>query len=309
VRKVVSYVERYYATAFDPLAFSIVVLALASAIAINYTSQFETVYVAVPRGSLLSVAKHALFYSVPFLLAFIAQFRLIQIGALLRNAHFWVLFFVAVVIFSSRELNYGKLLVPSSTPIYWARVTQILLQWAVGYGSIWLYWKGTKERDGTSDSFFGLTWKGVNSKLYLSLLALMLPIIALASFQPDFQHMYPRAQSLSGIPSEGPTAWPYFALYELLYGLDYIFIEFFFRGFVVLAFARLCGRSIILPMAAFYVFIHFEKPLGECISSFFGGMLLGIIALETRSVMGGVIVHMGIAWMMEIAAWLHKGLP
>jgi membrane protease YdiL (CAAX protease family) len=95
-------------------------------------------------------------------------------------------------------------------------------------------------------------------------------------------------------------------LYEFVYGIDFVFIEFFFRGFLILALARIAGPGVILPMASFYVFIHFGKPMGETISSFFGGTLLGIIAYYSRSIAGGIIVHMGIAWMMEAGALLSK---
>ena len=54
----------------------------------------------------------------------------------------------------------------------------------------------------------------------------------------------------------------------------------------------------------FYCTIHFGKPLGECISSFFGGLLLGIITFHTSAIWGGLIVHLGIAWLMELGGYL-----
>jgi membrane protease YdiL (CAAX protease family) len=86
--------------------------------------------------------------------------------------------------------------------------------------------------------------------------------------------------------------------------LDFVTIELFFRGFLVLAFVRFVGPDAIVPMAVFYCSIHFGKPLAECISSFFGGMLLGIVVYKTGSVAGGLVVHLGIAWMMEIGGYL-----
>jgi hypothetical protein len=70
----------------------------------------------------------------------------------------------------------------------------------------------------------------------------------------------------------------------------------------VLAFVRFAGQDAILPMAVFYCSIHFGKPLAECISSFFGGMLLGIVVYHTKSIWGGLMVHLGIAWLMEAGA-------
>ena len=44
--------------------------------------------------------------------------------------------------------------------------------------------------------------------------------------------------------------------------------------------------------------------MAEAISSFWGGLLLGIIAFNTGSIWGGLIVHLGIAWLMEAVGWL-----
>jgi hypothetical protein len=33
---------------------------------------------------------------------------------------------------------------------------------------------------------------------------------------------------------------------------------------------------------------------------------LGVIAYETKSIWGGIIVHLGIAWMMEVIAFTQK---
>jgi hypothetical protein len=149
---------------------------------------------------------------------------------------------------------------------------------------------------------FGLTNKNIEWRPYLLMLVIMIPLIALAATRPDFQDMYPKMRDTftdtfhPGVLEK--------ILFELSYGCDFFTIEFFFRGALVIFLARYAGRSVILPMAAFYCTIHFGKPLGECISSYFGGMLLGIIAYNTRSVLGGLLVHLGIAWMMELAAFL-----
>lgn len=150
----------------------------------------------------------------------------------------------------------------------------------------------------------GMQLKGFDVKPYFLLLLLMVPLLALAATQADFQHTYPKVQRIAFIDEYVTAAWPYKLLYELSYGIDFLTIEFFFRGFLVLAFIRYAGKEAILPMAAFYCSIHFGKPLFECITSYFGGMLLGVVVYHTRSIWGGLIVHLGIAWLMEIAGYL-----
>jgi membrane protease YdiL (CAAX protease family) len=54
-------------------------------------------------------------------------------------------------------------------------------------------------------------------------------------------------------------------------------------------------------MVVAYALIHFEKPLVEALSSIVGGLVLGIISYRTKSIYGGVILHLGIAFTMEIA--------
>lgn len=147
--------------------------------------------------------------------------------------------------------------------------------------------------------FYGVASKGFTAKPYLIMLLVMLPLIAAASTQKDFLEMYPRFQKVEYLlqPDRG---W-HKLLYELSYGTDFFSIELFFRGFLVLAFAKWVGKEAILPMAIFYCTIHFGKPMGECISSYFGGMILGVVTYHTRTILGGFMVHVGIAWLMELA--------
>lgn len=140
------------------------------------------------------------------------------------------------------------------------------------------------------------------------MLLFMIPLIAAASTQADFQAVYPKMQSVAGIDKYGTLNWWQKLLFELSYGTDFITIELFFRGFLVLGFIKWAGKDAILPMACFYCTIHFGKPLGECISSYFGGMLLGIVVYNTRSIYGGLLVHLGIAWLMELGGFIGNNI-
>jgi hypothetical protein len=158
-------------------------------------------------------------------------------------------------------------------------------------------------------NFYGLSSRKINWTPYLVALGLMLPLVAAAATQPDFQETYPKLKLIGeGYNTENVSAWK-ILLFELSYGSDFITIELFFRGFLVLAFTKWFGREAILPMACFYCTIHFGKPVGECISSFFGGMILGVIVYHTRSILGGLVVHLGIAWMMEVAGYMSGRMP
>jgi hypothetical protein len=50
--------------------------------------------------------------------------------------------------------------------------------------------------------------------------------------------------------------------------------------------------------------------MGEAISSVFGGYILGILALQKGNITGGIVLHLGVAWMMELFAhvqWYFTG--
>jgi hypothetical protein len=151
-----------------------------------------------------------------------------------------------------------------------------------------------------NESFFGLTTKNFKWRPYLLMLIIMIPLIAAASTQQDFLNMYPKMKEVHSMLAGVDHNWIYKLLHELAYGTDFISVELFFRGFLIFAFIKIAGKDAILPMACFYCTIHFGKPLGECISSYFGGMLLGIVVFHTRSILGGLVVHLGIAWLMEL---------
>jgi hypothetical protein len=152
------------------------------------------------------------------------------------------------------------------------------------------------------EPFYGVTLRNFVAKPYLLMLLIMVPLVAAASTQADFLRMYPRLQHSNFLllPNKGL----YKLLYELSYGSDFFSIELFFRGFLILAFAKWAGKDAVLPMAMFYCTIHFGKPLGECISSYFGGTILGVVSYHSRTIWGGFMVHVGIAWLMELGGYL-----
>jgi hypothetical protein len=59
-------------------------------------------------------------------------------------------------------------------------------------------------------------------------------------------------------------------------------------------------------MVSVYCFLHFEKPLAEAASSILGGLVLGVISYRTRSILGCIILHLGLAWSMEFAAYAQN---
>ncbi len=160
----------------------------------------------------------------------------------------------------------------------------------------------------TDPTCYGLTLRGFDARPYLVGLAVVLPLSFWASFQPAFLEQYPTYKPGTAEVFLGVSPWLTTGLYELVYGFDFMFVELYFRGFLVIGMARWLGRSAVLPMVAMYAVLHFGKPLPETLGSIVGGYILGVFAHDSRSIAGGVMLHLGLAWSMEATAFLQHAL-
>ncbi len=140
---------------------------------------------------------------------------------------------------------------------------------------------------------------------YFFLILLMIPLLLWASMQHDFSLVYPRAKVITATLGSDAKPWHYF-FFEAAYACDFITIELFFRGFLIITLSRVLGKHSILPVALFYFAIHLGKPMFEAISSFFGGIILGTIAYQNKSIWGGWLVHVSIALLMEFFGYLLR---
>ncbi len=145
-------------------------------------------------------------------------------------------------------------------------------------------------------------WK-FKKKIYLYLLMGMLPLLLWASTQPEFLAQYPNLKFDYFSKEEYLGK---FLEYEPFYLLDFIGVEWVFRGFLILAFIQFFEEKTIVLAATVYCVFHFGKPMMECISSFFGGYILGYLSYRTQSIWGGIFVHMGIAFLMDIFAMISQ---
>jgi hypothetical protein len=136
--------------------------------------------------------------------------------------------------------------------------------------------------------------------LYLGMLLLVLPLAYVASTTDAFLQTYPKYRAAG-------ASWFQFFAWELAYGFQFFMLEFFFRGFLIFALARYIGSLAIFVMVVPYAMIHFGKPFAECLGSVIAGTALGTIALRTGSIYGGVFVHCGVAWSMDLFAMSQNG--
>lgn len=153
---------------------------------------------------------------------------------------------------------------------------------------------------------YGLKLNGARILPYFWLILFMVPLIYLASLSPDFLDTYPTYDNNYEYKLLGTEQWITAGIYELCYGFDFLSVELFFRGFMVIALSRFVGKEALLPMVTVYCFLHFGKPMGETISSIFGGYILGVLAYSSRNIYGGLVAHLGVAWGMEYLAYLQS---
>jgi hypothetical protein len=82
-------------------------------------------------------------------------------------------------------------------------------------------------------------------------------------------------------------------------------VELFFRGFLVLGLKRALGLASVLVMLAPYCMIHYYKPMPEALGSIGAGLLLGLLAWRTGTVVYGWFLHYSVALTMDLLA-LHQ---
>ncbi len=201
--------------------------------------------------------------------------------------------------------------VPLAIAPWFSRCFVNVQQFFVLCAPVALYWLWYDRR---RVPLYGCTLKNFHVAPYLWMLAILAPFVFGVSFLDDFRAMYPRYYT-----NEAALYWQVPRIVPIggflfCYALGFLAVEFFFRGFLVRVFKPHLGARIILIAAGLYCLIHFRKPGIEAASSFFGGLLLGVIAYYGRSIAGGVLVHLGLAFMMEAAGYaqifiLNRPLP
>jgi membrane protease YdiL (CAAX protease family) len=149
---------------------------------------------------------------------------------------------------------------------------------------------------------YGLQLGGVRQHfpLYVVLAVSMSPIVIAASFTKAFQNYYP-FYAYAGESFRGFVTW------EALYAVQFITLEFFFRGFLLFALARYIGVYAIFVMVIPYCMIHFGKPFAEVLAAIPAGVVLGALALRTRSIWPGVLLHIAVGWSMDALSLWQQG--
>lgn len=153
---------------------------------------------------------------------------------------------------------------------------------------------------------YGITLKNVKIRPYLIMLLIMLTPLTWASYQNEFQEYYPTLKFWRLNHPFGLNKTTLGISWEIIYAFSFIGTEILFRGAMVIGLSKVLGKNVILPAVAVYAFLHFGKPMAETIGSVFGGFILSVITLEKKNLIGGVLIHMGVAVGMDLLSLAHR---
>lgn len=119
--------------------------------------------------------------------------------------------------------------------------------------------------------------------------AVMTPIILVLGRLPDYRAYYlPSADSFPGLLTTNV--------------LDLFSSEFAYRGFLMLALARVFG-PVALVVALFpFTFVHLTKPESELLSTAAGGLVYGWLTWRTGSIVWGALAHIYIVTLLIVVA-------
>ena len=141
-------------------------------------------------------------------------------------------------------------------------------------------------------------------KVYaITVIFFILFLSAFSHFNESFAHFYPFYKLAY-------RSWFDLLAWETLYILQFVALEFFFRGFLLQGLRIPFGSLSIAIMTMPYMMIHLPKLWPEATGAIVFGIFLGVLALRSRSIWGGVSIHVSVALTLDIAALLQtKGLP
>ena len=310
MRKFVGYFKEFHRDYFHLGMYTAVAIFIACLIIFNYTTNFEDGWI---DRKWVGTNLRPIFF---FLTHGVAYYGTLVIIALFRRKDiiftkgFWIKSVAAFALlgFDRSAYFYYELreIVPYQTIVFYFKCVSNMTSLFTMLLPLILfkYLFDKKEHFG----IYGLRFTKVDWKPYFVMLTGMLVILFAASFIPEIRDYYPTYRRSGGLRFaefyQIHEGWAK-AIFETAYVTDFVYTELFFRGLMIVGFAKLLGKNCVLPMAATYCVLHFGKPMGETISSIFGGYILGIIALYSRNIWGGIFVHGGVAFFMDFFALIR----
>ena len=312
MKKIIQYLLDHQRKHFDWKVYLSIGIFLAICIVVNYLLDFEDSYIDPSQGKPIKWLWMFLFHTFPYLGVCLILLSFGKVENWIANKQFWIRLGIGFGILALDRSFYGHTYFADSFSRQEFYFVSKCLNWSsslfVAVIPLLVVYR-FHEKEDDPKIYYGLSLKRFDVRPYAILLLIAAIFIGIGSFLGDIQSYYPRFEHANIPLFIRETGWPNWLavlVYEISYGSDFISVELFFRGYLIFAFVRILGPYVVLPMAATYCFLHFGKPLGETLSSIFGGYVLGIISLNSRNIWGGIFIHLGVAWLMELFGWWQK---
>lgn len=122
-----------------------------------------------------------------------------------------------------------------------------------------------------------------------------------SSSDPQMQREYPLAMMAF-------DSAPMFAFFLSSYLLYYVGWEAFFRGFIGFGMTGLGYTPFLALMVqvSLSTIIHIGKPDAELTGAIAGGLLMGVLALRTRSLLWPLLFHFYVGTINTLFCWMHR---
>lgn len=133
---------------------------------------------------------------------------------------------------------------------------------------------------------------------YLPLILFMTPVLWIACGRSDFNRFY---------PLYSPASFHHLVAYETIYMVQFIAVEYLFRGFLLFRMEKAAPGYGVWVMVIPYALIHIHKPFPEALASILAGVVLGFLALKSRSIWPGVFVHCYVALATDLFSLIRSG--
>ena len=283
-------------------------LFLIPATSLNYYCDFESSILGAYKEEWYYFFLCFLYYAIPLYYAIVAYVLLYNKKHILKEKRFvFLLIFLPFILAFDESFNMHKQWVQSIDDevlrYYFKKTLNHAVRFLTYFVPIVLYYIFI-EKDNTN--FYGLKLKRSDLKPYVFMLfGVMMPLIILVSFTQDFQDAYP-VYNMTIYKNELPGEyWQQVLGFESMYLFDFTYIELLFRGVMIHTLYKYMGIECVLAVATVYCTYHYGKPVVETMSSFVGGTILGVLSIRTNSLYGGILIHMGIAFMMEVASFVQ----
>jgi membrane protease YdiL (CAAX protease family) len=133
-------------------------------------------------------------------------------------------------------------------------------------------------------------------------LLIVVPVGYLAAGHPSIRLAYPWPGDWAGASA------PAFAAWAASYSLYYLSYEFFYRGFLLHGLEPVLGRfgSLWLQTVA-STLLHLGKPLVETVAALPAGLIFGLVALRTRSLLYVVAIHLALGLATDLFSLMRGG--